>query len=104
MTGTYVQMAVALAFVIFLIIATGFIMKKKQTRGGFMSIIGYQPFGPKKGVAALRVGKEILILGVTSNEMRLLKTFHEGELELQEQDGFHNRLERFKVRIKAEDK
>ena len=98
------QMAAALAFVILLIVATAFIFKKRQNRTGFMSIVGYQPFGPKKGVAALRVGKEILILGVTPNEMRLLKSFGEGELELQENEIFHNKFEKFKMRIKAEDK
>jgi flagellar biogenesis protein FliO len=104
MTGTYIQTAMALVFVILLIIAAGFILKKKQNRTGFMSIVGYQPFGPKKGVAALKIGKEILILGVTTNEMRLLKTFGEGELELPDNDAFHNKFERFKLRIKAEGK
>ena len=82
MTGTYIQTVAALLFVIILIFAAGYILKKKQNRFGFMSIIGYQPVGPKKGVAALKVGKEVLILGVTSNEMRLLKTFSEDELDL----------------------
>ncbi|MBI5741928.1 MAG: FliO/MopB family protein [Nitrospirae bacterium] len=104
MTGAYVQMAAALVFVVLLIVATAFIFKKKQAGTGFMSIVGYQPFGPKKGVAALRVGKEVLILGVTPNEMRLLKTFGEGELELPEGEAFHNKFERFRARIKAEGK
>jgi flagellar biogenesis protein FliO len=104
MTGTYIQTAAALVFVILLIVATAFVLRKKQNRAGFMNIVGYQPFGPKKGVAALRVGKEVLILGVTSNEMRLLKTFGEGELELPEHEAFHNRFERFKLKAKSEDK
>lgn len=104
MTGSYIQMVLALVFVVFLIIATGFVMRKKQVRSGFMSIVGYHPFGPKKGVAALRVGKEILILGVTPSEMRLLKTFKEGELDIPENEGFQNKLERLKLRIKADDK
>jgi flagellar biogenesis protein FliO len=104
MTGSYIQMAAAFFFVIILIFAAGFILKKKQNRFGFMSIVGYQPVGPKKGVAALKVGKEVLILGVTSNDMRLLKIFKEGELELTESEAFHTKLERFKFRIKAEGK
>jgi len=52
----------------------------------------------------LKVGKEVLILGVTANDMRLLKIFKEGELELTESEAFHTKLERFKFRIKAEGK
>jgi len=104
MTGTYIQTVAALLFVIILIFAAGYILKKKQNRFGFMSIIGYQPVGPKKGVAALKVGKEVLILGVTSNEMRLLKIFREDELDLSENEGFQNKFDKFKLRIRAEGK
>ncbi|RJQ55761.1 MAG: hypothetical protein C4526_03160 [Nitrospiraceae bacterium] len=104
MTATYIQTAAALLFVIILIAAAGFFFKKKQNRTGFMSIVGYQPFGPKKGVAALKVGKEVLILGVTSNEMRLLKSFAEGELELPGSEPFQNKFDKFRLRMKAEGK
>ena len=96
MTGTYIQMAAALVFVVLLIMATGYVLKKKQNRFGLMSIVSYQPVGPKKGVAALKVGKEILILGVTSNDMRLLRVFKDGELDLTETEGFKSRLDKFK--------
>ena len=88
-------MAAALAFVIVLILAVGYVFKKKNNRFGLMNVIGYQPFGPKKGVAALKVGKEVLILGVSVNDMRLLKTFKENELELPEHEAFQSRLEKF---------
>lgn len=104
MTGTYIQTVAALLFVIILIFAAGFIMKKKQNRFGFMNVVGYQPFGPKKGVAALKVGKEVLILGVTPNEMRLLRIFKEGELDLPAGEAFQSKFERFKSRVKAEGK
>ncbi|MBI5408351.1 MAG: FliO/MopB family protein [Nitrospirae bacterium] len=104
MTGTYLQTAAALIFVILLILGTGFLLRKKQNRFGLMSVVGYQPFGPKKGVAALKIGKEVLILGVTSNEMRLLKVFKEDELDLTGNEAFQSKLERFKFRIKTEEK
>lgn len=104
MTGTYIQTIAALIFVILLIFAAGFMMKKRQNKFGFMKIVGYQPFGPKKGVAALKVGKEVLILGVTANEMRLLRTFQDCDLELSEEGAFQNKFDRFKLRMKAEDK
>ena len=104
MTGSYIQMAAALLFVIFLIVAAGYFLKRKQNRFGFMSIIGYQTVGPKKGVAALKVGREVLILGVTSNDMRLLKIFKEDELELTENESFQNKYDKFRSRIRAEGK
>ena len=94
MTGIYVQVAAALAFVILLIVAAGFVLKKRQNRFGLMSVVSYQPFGAKKGVAALKVGKEVLIIGVSPNDLRLMKTFGEEELDLTERDNFQNRLEK----------
>ncbi len=96
MMDTYIQMAAALFFVIILIVAVGYFLRKKQNHSGLMNIISYQPIGAKKGVAALKIGKEILILGVTTNDMRLLKVFNENELDLKEQDGFSSKLEKFK--------
>ncbi len=97
MTGTYLQAVAALVFVVLLIIGAGYFMRKKQTGTGFMNIISYQPFGPKKGVTALKVGKEVLLLGVTPSDIRLLKTFKEDELDLPEPDGFQSKLEKFKA-------
>lgn len=94
MTGTYLQVAAALLFVVFLIVAAGFVLKKKQNKFGLMSVVSYQPFGPRKGVAALKIGKEILILGVTQNDMRLLKIFKDDELELPEDKGFQGKFEK----------
>ena len=97
MTGTYIQTAAALVFVVVLILAAGYLMRKRQSGSGLMSIVSYQPFGPKKGVTALKVGNEVLILGVTPGDIRLLKTFKEGELDLPEKDGFQSKLEKYKA-------
>ena len=96
MTGTYIQMAGALTFVLLLIFGVAFLVRKKQNRLDLMSVISYQNIGPKKGVAALKIGKEVLILGVTTNEVRLLKTYQDNELDLYETGGFQSKLERFK--------
>lgn len=96
MTGMYIQMAAALLFVILLIVGAGYVMKKKQDRFGLMSVISYQPFGTKKGVAALKIGDEVLLLGVTPTDMRLLKVYKESELDINGKEGFQNKFERFK--------
>lgn len=93
MTGAYIQAAAALAFVIILIAGAGHVMKKKQNKAGLMKIVGYHPFGPRKGVAAMKIGREILILGVSQNDMRLLKTFREDEVELDGTGGFPGKLQ-----------
>jgi flagellar biogenesis protein FliO len=89
-------MAAALVFVIILIIAAGYLLRRKQNRFGLMSVVSYQPFGPKKGVAALKIGSEILILSVTPNDMRLLKTFKDSELDINENEGFQSKFEKFR--------
>ena len=96
MTGMYIQTVGALVFVILLIVAIAYVMKKKQNRFGLMNVISYQPFGAKKGVAALKIGSEVLILGVSPNDMRLLKVYKDSELELDKNEGFQSKFEKFK--------
>jgi flagellar biogenesis protein FliO len=81
MTGTYLQMIVALVVVIGLIFVIGNILKKKQTKTSLMTVLTYQSFGPRKGIAALKIGTEILLVGVTSTDLKLLKTFDENDLD-----------------------
>ena len=81
MIGTYLQMTVALVVVIGLIVVIGTVLKRKQTKSSLMTVLTYQSFGPKKGIAALKIGTEILLVGVTSTDLKLLKTFDENELD-----------------------
>ncbi len=82
MTEQYIQMIAALGGVILLIILFGYLMKKRQTKSGVLiNVVSYQPFGPRKGVAALKMGREVLLLGITQNDIKLLKTFNENEFE-----------------------
>lgn len=104
MTAAYIQTVLALLFVLVLIFAGAYFMKKKQVRGGFMSIVGYQPIGPKKGVAALKVGREVLILGISANDMRLLKTMPEEETGLHDAQEGNEKFSKFKLRIREESK
>jgi flagellar biogenesis protein FliO len=81
MIGTYLQMTVALVVVIGLIVVIGTVLKRKQTKSSLMTVLTYQSFGPKKGIAAIKIGAEILLVGVTSTDLKLLKTFDESELD-----------------------
>jgi flagellar biogenesis protein FliO len=79
--GLYLQMAVALVFVIGLIFVIGTVLKRKQRKSSLMNVLTYQSFGPRKGIAALKIGTEILLVGITSTDLKLLKTFDESELD-----------------------
>lgn len=81
MTELYIQMIGALVAVTGLIFLMAIILKKKQAKTGLINLLAYQPFGQRKGIAALKIGREVLIVGVTANDLRLLKTFNEDELE-----------------------
>jgi len=81
MIETYLQMSLALAAVVGVILLMGLFVKKRQSKAGMMNVLAYQSFGPRKGIAALKIGKEILLLGITSADIKLLKTFSENEFE-----------------------
>ena len=97
MTGTYVQMIIALAAVVGMILFMSIFLKKRQGgNAGMMNVLAYQSFGPKKGVAALKVGKEVLLLGITSTDIKLLKAFGENEFEAKTAAEINNRLQMLK--------
>jgi flagellar biogenesis protein FliO len=73
MMDLYLHMGLALILVSGLILVLGIVAKKKQERGSLMKVMGYQSLGPKKGMAMVRVGREVLLLGVTANDVKLLK-------------------------------
>jgi len=81
MIGNYIQMSIALVLVIGLILVIGMAMKKRQAKSALMTVLTYQSFGPKKGIAALKIGSEILLVGITSTDLKLLKTYDENELD-----------------------
>ncbi|KJU87061.1 hypothetical protein MBAV_000747 [Candidatus Magnetobacterium bavaricum] len=68
------QMSLALGSVIFLIYGIAYVLRKRQKKAGLISILEYVSLGPKKGIAAVRVGAEVLIVGVTPTDFRLLTT------------------------------
>ena len=84
MTQIYFQIILALVAVVGLAFAIGFFLKKKQDNSGLIEVLAYQPLGFKKGISLIRVGKEVLVVGVTSTDFKLLKTLKEGDLESDE--------------------
>jgi flagellar biogenesis protein FliO len=74
MTGLLLQTGAALAFVILLIAAAAWVYRKRKPGApGLIGLVAYQPFGPRRGVAAVRVGREVLVLGVTNSDLKLFR-------------------------------
>lgn len=82
MTNLLLQTGAALALVIVLIAAAAWVYRKKQPgTPGLFKVVAYQPFGPRRGVAALRVGREVLVLGVSNSDLKLLRVVDASVIE-----------------------
>ncbi len=74
MIDLYLHMGVALILVSGLILLLGVFLKKRQNKESLMHVMGYQSLGPKKGIAMVKVGREVLLVGVTATDVKLLKS------------------------------
>jgi flagellar biogenesis protein FliO len=81
MISAYLQMLFALGVVVGLIFLAGFFLKKRQTTGGVMKVLAFQHLGPRKGLVAVKVCDEVLLLSVTATDLRLLKTYEADEFK-----------------------
>lgn len=82
MIGIYIKMILALGVVLGLILAIGISLKRRRGKGvELIKILAYQSLGMKKGISVIKIGRELLVLGITSTDIRLLKTLNESEIE-----------------------
>lgn len=82
MTELIAQTGGALAFVLLLIAAAAYVYRKRKPGApGLFRLVAYHPFGPRRGVAALRVGSEVLILGVTNADLKLLRVLDASRID-----------------------
>ena len=65
----------ALVLIVGLLLIALRLLKTRRKTGEDMSLLRYYPLGPKRGGAALKVYDEVLGLGVTSQNIQLLKSF-----------------------------
>ncbi|MGC2064273.1 MAG: flagellar biosynthetic protein FliO [Thermodesulfovibrionales bacterium] len=98
MSEMALQMFTALALVILLILGFGFFYRKRHKGNDLISVVTYQSLGQKIGIAAVKVGGEILVLGITPNDFKLLQRF---DADSSEQGpvkaaGISGRMERLK--------
>lgn len=81
MNDILIQMLSALFIVIILIFGLSLMYKKRQKSAGLIGIIEYRSFGQKMGIAAMRINKEIFILGITPTDMKVIERFGEEIIE-----------------------
>ncbi len=76
------KIILALAFILGLILATAALMKKRAgTTSEILKTLGYLHLGPRKGIAVIKAGEEVLLIGLTPNDLKLLKTLPESAVE-----------------------
>lgn len=93
----YIQMGIALVAVIGMIALLGLFLRRRQGKAGLINILSYQSFGPRKGIAALRIGREILLIGITSTDLKLLKSLDENDLEKETVRDINEKLKRLRA-------
>lgn len=74
---SYIQMVFALGAVLgLLLIFYGIALRRRQTERGLINIIAYRVLDAKRGVAVavMKIGEELLFVGVTPGDMKVLKT------------------------------
>jgi LPXTG-motif cell wall-anchored protein len=86
----------ALIGLILSIVFLGVLYRRKKKQSHIFQMVAYQSLGSKKGVAALQVGNEILLLGIMPNGLRVLKTMEAKELIEEQEVPYSNRMEKLR--------
>ncbi len=79
----------------------GVLFRRKQKQSHIIRMVAYQSLGSKKGVAALQVGSEILLLGIMPTGIRVLKTMEAKEANEIPDKSYSDRMEKLR-RLKEE--
>jgi len=96
MSDLYIQVVTGLGIVIGMIFLISFFLKKRRIRRETMKVIAYHPLGTRKGVAAMKVGEEVLLLGVTPADIKLLRTYKATDFEVEEIREISNKVMRLR--------
>jgi flagellar biogenesis protein FliO len=91
----------ALVGLVMSIAVLGLLYRRKQKQSHIIQMVAYQSLGSKKGVAALQVGKEILVLGIMPSGFRVLKTMEAREIVETREAPFSESMEKLR-RLKEE--
>lgn len=89
MTGHLLQTTLGLLFVIGLLLALVWLLKKlgignATRRGGFYKVLATSALGPREKIVLVEVGDTWLVLGMTSHSINTLHSMPAGSIELEE--------------------
>lgn len=106
MTGHLLQTTLGLLFVIGLLFALVWVLKRagitpNQKRGGFYKILATSALGPREKIVLVEVGDTWLVLGITTHSINTLHSMPAGSIDLEEVQNpavnFAKMLERIKT-------
>lgn len=86
----------ALIGLILSMVVLGVLYRRKQKQSHIIQMVAYQSLGSKKGVAALQVGHEILLVGIMPSGLRILKTMEAKEVIETQDTPYSDRMEKLK--------
>ncbi len=76
------KIVLSLVFVLGVILLAARVMKGRGVeQSGVLKVLGYLSLGPRRGIAVIKAGGEVLLVGVTQNDLKLLKAFPEDAFE-----------------------
>jgi len=86
----------ALIGLILTMVVLGVLYRRKQKHSHIIHLVAYQSLGSKKGVAALQIGKEVLVVGIMPNGFRVLKTMEAKEVIETQDNPYSDRMEKLR--------
>ena len=89
MTGHLLQTTLGLLFVVVLLLALVWLLKRmgignQQRRGGFYKVLASSALGPREKIVLIDIGDTWLVLGMTSSSINTLHSMPAGSIELDE--------------------
>ena len=85
MTGHLLQTTLGLLFVVGLLLALVWLLKRmgignQQRRGGFYKVLATSALGPREKIVLVEIGDTWLVLGMTSNSINTLHSMPAGSI------------------------
>ncbi|HEX4917597.1 MAG TPA: flagellar biosynthetic protein FliO [Limnobacter sp.] len=105
MTGHLLQTTLGLLFVLGLLLALAWALKRmgvgpNQRRGGFYKVLAMSSLGPREKIALIEVGDTWLVIGMTAHSINTLHSMPAGSIALDDPQNpavsFAKMLERVK--------
>jgi flagellar protein FliO/FliZ len=106
MTLELIKIGLSLVFVLGIIMIASRVLMNRMggSQNQFIKTLGFLSLGPRKAIAVVKAGKEVILIGVTHNDLKLIKAYPEEEFatELQSLKKNLNHLKLLKDTLRSE--